>query len=114
MFLCLRFLVFWNIFSYKNKALLIGYKYARDYYFIPPHNTDFQLLLKISRLGLEMSEKKSKISRLGLVSVSKNHFKEVSVSSRSRKIILQKSRSRLGLEKRLIKNSRLVSCLGFS
>ena len=48
-----------------------------------------------------------------LVSVSISHISWskflVSVSSRSRKIILQKSRSRLGLEKRLIKNSHLES-----
>ena len=41
----------------------------------------------------------SRISRSEfLVSVSKNHLSEFSVSSRSRKIILQNSRSRLGLE----------------
>ena len=38
------------------------------------------------------------ISCLGLVSVSKNQFTEFSVSSQYRKIILQNSRSRLGLE----------------
>ena len=42
------------------------------------------------------------------VSISRSKFL-VSVSSRSRKIILQKSRSCLGLEKRLIKNSCLES-----
>ena len=47
-----------------------------------------------SRLGLGNSYYRS----LGLVSVSKKHFTEVSVSSRSRKIILRKSRYRLSLE----------------
>ena len=54
--------------------------------------------LKNSRLGLEPDEKEVKISRLGLISVSENNIIEVSVSSRSRKIILKKSRYRLGLE----------------
>jgi len=49
-------------------------------------------------LGYRKVEKWVGISRLGLVSVSKNHFTELSVSSRSRKIILQNSRSRVGLE----------------
>ena len=48
-----------------------------------------------------------------LVSVSISRISRskflVSVSTRSRKIVLQKSWSRLGLEKRLIKNSRLKS-----
>ena len=39
-----------------------------------------------------------KISHLGLVSVLKYHFTEVSVSSRSRKYKQTCSRSRLGLE----------------
>ena len=50
-------------------------------------------------------------SRLGLEK-SRNVTFLVSVSSRSRKIILQNSRSRLGLEKRLFESSRLVSILG--
>ena len=40
-----------------------------------------------SRLGLDFSYFSGQISRLGLVSVSKNHSTEVSVLSRSRKII---------------------------
>ena len=65
-----------------------------------------------SRLGLDFSYFTVQISRLGLVLVSKSHFTEFSVSSRSRKIILQNSRSRLGLEKRDFEISRLVSILG--
>ena len=64
----------------------------------PPHRTNFQRFLKISRLGLEMSAKWFKISRLGLISISKKRFIEVSVSSWSRKNILQKYRSGFGLE----------------
>ena len=67
-----------------------------------------------SRLGLDFTYFLVEISRLGIVSVSRNHFTEFSVSSRSRKTFLQNSRSRLSLEKRFIKNSRLVSSLGFS
>ena len=51
-----------------------------------------------------------------LVSVSISRISRskflVSVSSRSRKIILQNSGSRLGLEKRLFESSRVVSILG--
>ena len=66
-----------------------------------------------SCLGLNFSYFSVQISRLGLVLVSKHHFMEFSVSSRSRKIILQNSRSRLVLESRFIKKSRLASSLGF-
>ena len=51
-----------------------------------------------------------------LVSVSISRISRskflVSVSSRSRKIIIQNSRSRLGLEKKDFESSRLVSILG--
>ena len=59
----------------------------------------FSRVRRDSRLGLDFSYFSVQISRLGLVSVSENHFTEVSVSSRS--------------QKRLIKNSRLVSSLEF-
>ena len=74
----------------------------------PPFRTNFQRFLKISRLGLEKSEKWFKISHLGLISVSKKHFTEVSVSSWSRKNILQKYRSRLSLETK----NKLILSLG--
>ena len=48
-----------------------------------------------SRLGLDFSYFSVQISRLGLVLVSKNHFTEFSVSSRSRKKAFWKFSSRL-------------------
>ena len=62
-----------------------------------------------SRLGLDFSYFSVQISRLGLVSVSKKLFTKVSVLSRSRKIILQKSWSRFGLGKSFYRSLSLVS-----
>ena len=61
------------------------------------------------RLGLDFSYFSVQISRLGLVSVSKSDVWEFSVSSRSRKTILQNSRSRFGLEISIVKILGLVS-----
>ena len=67
----------------------------------------------VTDFSVSSRSQKSFYRILGLVSVSKNHFTEFSVLSRSRKIILQNSRSRLGLVKQVFQKSRLVSSLGF-
>ena len=66
-----------------------------------------------SRLGLDFSYFSVQISRLGLVSVSENHFTEVSVSSRSRKKAYKKFSSRVScfqskISRNSSRNSRLV------
>ena len=66
------------------------------------------LKCNLSRLKAPLAGLDETLVSVSISRISRSKFL-VSVSSRSRKIILQKAWSCLGLEKRLIKNSRLES-----